>query len=926
MLVRLLILLTMAWPVETIQGAEAQPEFLLRVWQSEEGLPGNVVRSIGQTSDGYLWIATAEGLARFNGIDFKVLSGSGSYHGRRLGLFRIFTPTDGSVWVSTFGGGLLKVTENGQELFISSSEQPSAPLITRLFTHEEKVYFIRAGDLYHLNGPDIEAVSPPSPALRQALEADQTIQQRRGRRDSSQSPEQLLNQNGDRWRIIDRNLTFQKKEAPRRSLVGNELAGRVVANDLLEDHEGNLWMASPVQGLIRIRNRRVTGLPTKTGPYQDAIFTAIQARDGSWWTAPRNGGVDRIKDGTLTHLELEPGGYFRPIVCIFQDSRDRLWFASRDGSIFEWTGEAFEPRFTRAPTISKVNTVGEDSQGRLWFGGSNGLSCWDGESVKNVADDSLLLDIDISSLAIAADGTVFLGTTDGKILALKDEKLVPLPLPEDFEPRWISSLLILGSDELWATTLGSGLLVRKAGRWHHFNSKSGLPELRLTGIAHSTGDDSLWIGSLAGIIRVSRVDLLKYCLSSSSPPGWLRLDRSDGLLSRECVGGSQPGVSRDLAGKLWFPTVSGLAGVAPEGFQIERTPPKISFNRVEVDGLPIPTSSLPLSFGPGRIRLGVSFIGLNLSAPEKVTYRVRLVGLDEEPRFIGTQREFAYESVPPGRYRFEVTARNGDGIPTPYPAAIPFEIHPHFWQSPWFTVTLTASLLALALGSGALLARRRMNVKLQALRVTGALENERARISRDLHDDLGASLTELSLLSALAEEDPDDTSLRPSLNQLSFKAKRVVSTLDEIVWATTPTEDSLRSLIEYLAAFAREFLESAQIKLRTDIERNIPDVPIGPRRRHGVFLATRESLNNAVKHSKADEILFQIQIAGKELHVIIEDFGKGFIVAEHLRTGNGLSNLPLRMKTFGGSCRIESEPGKGTKVLLTLPLPLPLNT
>jgi signal transduction histidine kinase len=228
-------------------------------------------------------------------------------------------------------------------------------------------------------------------------------------------------------------------------------------------------------------------------------------------------------------------------------------------------------------------------------------------------------------------------------------------------------------------------------------------------------------------------------------------------------------------------------------------------------------------------------------------------------------------------------------------------------------------VLAVAAGAGWFGARERMKARIQTLKIRNARESERARIARDLHDDLGASLTEISILAALAAEDADKTPLQPSLEQLSNKAKHVVSGLDEIVWAVNPREDTLRSLVDYLAAFAREFLDIARMPLRLDVTDDIPDLPLVAVKRHGVFLAAREALNNIVKHSEASLVSLHIRIRDHVLEIRIQDNGKGF-EPDYATSGNGLGNLRSRMMEAGGDCRIETHRGLGTVVYLTLPL------
>jgi signal transduction histidine kinase len=400
---------------------------------------------------------------------------------------------------------------------------------------------------------------------------------------------------------------------------------------------------------------------------------------------------------------------------------------------------------------------------------------------------------------------------------------------------------------------------------------------------------------------------------------WLRLDHTDGMPSRECIGCFQPAGWRARDGRLWFPAGGGIVRVRPEWVELNRVPPPIHLESVRTNGVVHPAPAGPLVTEPGRARLEFRFVGLSFSAPEKVTYRARLTGLDETWRELGTQRVAAFEAVPPGRYTFEVMAVNGDGIRSLAPASVAVLVKPHLWQTTWFYLSVGGLVLLVAVGSGWFAARARLKARIQALKIRNARETERARIARDLHDDLGASLTEISMLSALAAEDAAATRLQPALEQLTTKAKQVVSSLDEIVWAVNPREDTLRSLVEYLAAFAAEFMALARIPVRFEIATEIPAHPLAATQRHGVFLATREALNNIAKHARATEVHLRAKVTACQLEIEIADNGRGFEPNEVIG-GNGLGNLRSRMHEAGGTCRIETQPGRGTTVILTLPL------
>lgn len=201
------------------------------------------------------------------------------------------------------------------------------------------------------------------------------------------------------------------------------------------------------------------------------------------------------------------------------------------------------------------------------------------------------------------------------------------------------------------------------------------------------------------------------------------------------------------------------------------------------------------------------------------------------------------------------------------------------------------------------------------------IEQERARVAQDLHDELGATLTEVSMLGSLAQ-----TASLPSehkqryLDQLTNVSRALVTTLDEIVWAVNPKYDSVASLASYYSLFAQRFLNLAGIACRLQVAEAFPAAPLDSRLRHGVFLAFREALNNAVRHSGATEVRIAMQVSEGQLQIVVTDNGKGFAPAEGLPGKDGLASMRQRMQKLGGQCEIKSQAGRGTSVEFRLPL------
>ena len=911
---RLLLAILCLCTLLPLRAAERQ-RALVRLWQSEDGLPGNVVRSMVQAADGYLWLATAEGIARFDGMEFDAIEPDGELRRFRFAFWRVFAPEDGSVWVATFQGGLFRIRDNRLERVLDEVPRARPPLINQLILDGGGIIHFRRGEEIWKLGIDGPAlVEKPSDDLLGRFTRDLEKQMAGGRAVHTGDVAQLQTKDGRRWAADTTGRLVIDGEIPV-DLPG--VASPYVFNELLEDREGNVWVATPLSGLARVRPSRVEPLSTTEGP-EPAVFGVMQDRSGDWWIANRRGGIDRWNGERIEHLELVPTGYQRPVSTMFEDAKGQLWVAARGGSVFLRRPDGtFAQQFTRSQVPSKVRSIQQDQQGVLWFGGTQGLASYDGTTVRQHGESEGIPKCEVTVLL--HDGKrLLVGTNDGQVFAGGSGGFQLLGNPAPLKHWWVSGLLATAKDELWAATLGGGVFLWDGKSWRQFAAEDGLPDLRLTSIVDD-GRGHLWFGSLGGILRASRQEFLERARKPDRQLHWLRLDRSDGLPTRECIGGYQPAGWKGKDGILWFPTGSGVVRVRPDLVEVNKVPPPVYLRSTRINGIQAEEHEGKIEAGPGRSRVEFRFVGLSYSAPEKVTYRARLQGLDDAWRELGNQRVAAYEAVPPGRYTFEVMAVNGDGVWSKQAARVGIRIKPHFWESTWFILTVTALTLAGTAAIGWYVARRRMKQRIQALKIRNARESERTRIARDLHDDLGASLTEISILSALAAEGEDESTMRPALDQLSNKAKAVVGTLDEIVWAVNPREDTLRSLVDYLAAFAREFLDTAGIALRTDIPRNIPETPLDAPVRHGVFLAAREALNNLVKHSKASQARLDVLLDDSKLEIRIEDNGRGFSQEWEAR-GYGVANLRERMQAAGGDCSISSVEGEGVTVILTLPL------
>ncbi|HTA95501.1 MAG TPA: triple tyrosine motif-containing protein, partial [Verrucomicrobiae bacterium] len=404
----------------------------------------------------------------------------------------------------------------------------------------------------------------------------------------------------------------------------------------------------------------------------------------------------------------------------------------------------------------------------------------------------------------------------------------------------------------------------------------------------------------------------------------------EGLRSLQAEGGFAPGAVHARDGHIWIPLRSALAEINPSRLPENLDPPPVLLKRIAMDGqtlgayggvMPVgnilnlqasPSAHLPA----GHHRLEFEFTALNLTTPENMQFRYKLVGVDDDWIDGKNQRSASYPGLAAGHYRFQVTARKNGGAWNPKPAIFEFSIQPFIWETWWFKIFALIIFTASVVAIGRYVSFRRLRRKLQTLEQQSALERERSRIAKDIHDDLGGSLTQAALLLNLASQDCNATEkIGVHLQQATATVRQITESLDEIVWAANPRNDTFADLNDYISLFAVQFLEAAGIRCRIDSPKQFPNRVLSPEIRHGLFLVIKESLNNVVRHARANEVQLQIVVTNELLKINIADDGRGF---NSQSNGNycsdGLRNMKQRMTEIGGEFFVESKSDSGTKI------------
>ncbi len=287
----------------------------------------------------------------------------------------------------------------------------------------------------------------------------------------------------------------------------------------------------------------------------------------------------------------------------------------------------------------------------------------------------------------------------------------------------------------------------------------------------------------------------------------------------------------------------------------------------------------------------------------------------------GGDAEAAFSTLPVGSFVFRAWATDELGRPTGPSLRLPVEVRPAFYSTTWFRLLGVGVIAAGMLGGVRYFTWRRMQRQLQRLEQRRAVEEERTRMARDIHDEMGSRFTQISLLAGRAlKSAPPDESVREPIRSINGAVKELASALEEIVWAANPSHDSLEGFSNYLSQYVAAVLRDAGLRCRLDIPALLPVRSLSSGTRHRLMMAVKEALNNALKHARATEVRVQLELAGPRLHVTVTDNGCGFDPAT-VKHGNGLDHLARRMEEAGGTCVVEAAAGGGTRVHLDVPLP-----
>jgi len=895
------------------------------------------ITTITEDNKGNLWIGTwGKGIVKFN-----PKSGNKKYYyhfeNQKNSLssnkiIELIIDRDNILWVGTFGGGLNRIMNDQEEVLIENykinSEYLFGNRITSLYEDSDFDIWVGsyAGGLSKIKKEE-KLLTPNEFSENNSTNAFGSLQ-------------------------IDKNI--------------NVMA-------ITEDFKSNIWIGTYGDGLYKYSKN--SGLmqqfladPSDPNSLSDNELQSLFVdRSGIVWIGTQLGnGINKLEIGgrkfNSVPILTEDGKSLNDkiIWAIFEDSNHDIWIGTHKGGINWWDKETDEFTYFKKDinlADNHIRSIEEDKFGNLWFGTySGGLSLYNRSNSsfinfsKNEFDLNSINGNQIQSLLIQNDTILWIGVFGGGLNKLNLNhyyesgaanftQFIHHPVDKNsLSDNRVYDIFLDSRNSLWIGTLGGGLN-KFDDETETFIQYKSVPSKRTTLsdnrilVIHESNEGNLLIGTFGGGLNIYNVQddsferlneriTINFSDVYGILPGergyWLSTDKgiyninldlnlfrqfelSDGLQSMEFSGGAY---LKSNDGICYFGGINGINYFDPDEIKLDEFIPPIVISSINVFDKPIRGIKENLVFDMDENYFSFEFASLDYRNSNKNKYKYILEGLDTKWSHANAEeRRVFYTNLAPGEYTFKVRGTNNDGIWSPKEATVDITILAPFWLRWWFI-----SGLILLLGA---IITFFIN---QRIRYLVALDKLKTNIAADLHDNVGAGLTEISILSELATNDIErPVNAKRHIELISELSRRLVESMSDIVWVVNPTRDSLYDLIVRLKDAYGELLADLGIKLSTSNLEELYACRLPMDYRQNLYLILKESLNNCIKHSNCSKIEIMVEVLKNKLSIKLIDNGVGFDV-NSVYDGNGLHNIKERGQKIGGNIKIISYLSEGTTI------------
>jgi ligand-binding sensor domain-containing protein/signal transduction histidine kinase/CheY-like chemotaxis protein len=1034
-----MVLVGLAGSALALEPTRRVTQYSQDTWKDEDGLPQNTVYALTQTRDGFLWVATWDGLVRFDGVRFTTFDEHNTPELGNASIHALVEDAAGVLWVGT-GGGLVRYHE-GHFQRLTGESRPGEGEVTALARAADGGVWVGTEEgLFHLKNGRARRHGTqeglPSEKVRSLLlDHDGVLWVGTTDGLARLSGERLVpvrlsggpvmvralleGRDETLWVGTDAGLVHLREGHALRFSPREGPLGQV--NALAEDRHGNLWVGTEDGRLVRAQGGAYGALGPKEGFTVSSVRSLLEDREGGLWVGTFTGGLTRLRDAPFVTLG-QPEGLVDELATVVLEDRERaLWVGSYSGGLTR-VKDGVLNHFGRDEGLTQENirALAEDRDGTLWVGTTGGVFHFDGRSFTRWGREQGLVDELVFSLFVDSRGDVWLGTykglcrlREGAVTCFGPEEGGPeapvVAMTEDSEGTlWFGAfsglyrmaggrftrrytlsdglsgnrVLDLYADPrggLWVGTT-SGLTLMRGGRFTRFTTAQGLYDDAVLRILEDA-EGHLWMSSNKGISRVARRELEEVADGLRKTVKSVSFDRRDGMRSAECTGAMRPTGWRARDGRLWFPTLRGVVSVDPATGVGRRPPAEPRLEEVRIQGRPVPLSG-SLVLEPGQRDVQFRFTALSLEDSTRLPMRYRLVGHDTEWVNAEDRHVVSYTNLSPDTYRFEVTAANRDGVWTEPAARVELKVVPRFHETGWFYALCVLGLGAVAGGGYALKvgrlkrrerwlearvdertrelanANRELDENLRALRQAqsqlvqagkmAAVGTLAAGVGHEINNPLAYIVSNLEFATAeatgLGRELPAGTpagkrleDMERALREALHGAERVRRIVQDLKTFSRGDEEARGAVDLHATLDSAAKLAGNELSARARLVKEYGDhawvdgnesrlaqvflnliinaaqaLPEGQASQHEVRLVTRRDAERVVAEVRDSGCGIPPEVLGR----IFDPFFTTKPVG--VGTGLGLALCHRFVTAMGGEISVESEPGRGTVVRVTL--------
>lgn len=722
---------------------------------------------------------------------------------------------------------------------------------------------------------------------------------------------------------------------------------------IIKDKKGNLWFGTNRGGASRYNGESFTNYTTAQGLPNNEITCIVEDKKKYLWFGTDGGGVSRYDGKSFTNYTTAKWLPDNDISSILQDKKGNLWICTFSSGVSCYDGK-FVTHYTSLQGLASniVRCIIEDRKGNLWFGTEGGASCFDGKSFINYSIAQGLANNRVFCIQEDKEGNLWFGTTGAGVSRFDGKSFCSYSVAQGLPHNLVTTIIADSqSNIIFGTNLGLGVMVsfklkstenKKVNQIPAQNNLSNeelkkyTPQIEIynSSTGYTIKDISSMFKDSAGIVWIGtgsdKSGLVRFdysAIKKSTKPPLVTLQavklNNELICWNDLLSDSGSEVSKTV-GDATSPNISEeVTTIGKVLTNTERDDMRRKFGNIKFDSIsnwyPIP-QNLVLSYNHNSISF--EFSAIETGKNFLVKYQYMLEGYDDDWSLASNETSASFGNMYEGNYTFKLKAQSPDGVWSE-PLLYTFTVLPPWYRTWWayflYGIFFIAVLWRFVRWRLSVLKKEKARLD-EKIAMQNAIMDERSRISRELHDEVGATLSGIAMYSHLAKEQVKSLGIPGvgnSLNIMQQSAGEMVNKLNDIVWLINPEQDSLQKLIQRLEEYARDMAAIKNITVKVMVPDHLHEHILPVESRRNIYLFCKEAINNAVKYSNGTLLELTIKETGGKLEFSVSDNGKGFN-PETIKRGNGLDNMQKRADEIGAKMIVESKQDEGSMLAMQL--------